>query len=192
MKISRKLLRFSPLLLALALGGGCATKALWDGNAFEDWNEPASNGRISLYEGGKPTDLLVVYDEYSERRDATHTRAYWLDQNEKRLRQRRKPYFVSTEAALHLSAVPVFDQLPEGTNLPPLYALFETNRQSFTLYSVTEPPSSHDLPDYNDGKGKFEKAALTPPAAVADVTILGGFLGYFYLQGMASGYNSSY
>jgi hypothetical protein len=179
-------------MLALALGSGCATKALWEGNAFEDWNEPASDGNLRLYGGGKHADLLVVYDEYSERRDRTHTRAYWLNQNEKRLERRRKPDFVSTNAALRMSAVPVFDQLPEGMNLPPLYALFETNRQSFTLYSDSGPPTSHDLPDYNDGKGKIEKVALTPPAAIADVTILGGFLGYFYLQGIASGYNPSY
>ena len=66
-----KISRFSPLLLALALGSGCATKALWDGNAFEDWNEPAADPNLHLYDGGKHADVLVVYDEYSERSDAT-------------------------------------------------------------------------------------------------------------------------
>ena len=182
---SNALMRFSPLLLALALGSGCATKALWDGNAFEDWNEPASEPNLRLYEGGKQADVLVVYDEYSERSDATHTRAYWMNQNEKRLEQRRMPYFVNTNTALHLSAVPVFGQYPEGTSIPPIYALLETNRQSFTLYSHTEPQTSHDLPTYNDGKGKIEKVVLTPPVVTADLTIIGGFLGYFCLEGFA-------
>ena len=187
-----KISRFSPLILALALGSGCATKARWDSNAFEDWNEPATDPNVHLYDGGKHADVLVVYDEYSERSDATHTRAYWLNQNERRLERRRRPVFISTNAAVRLSSLPVFRHLPEGTNLPPHYALFETNRQSFTLYSETGLQTSHELPTYNDGRGKIEKAVLTPPAVVADITIVGGFLGYFYLAGMASGYNPSY
>lgn len=185
MKISRELLRFSPLLLVLALGNGCVTKALWENGNLEAWKEPATNPNPRFYEGRRQKDLLVVYDEYSERRDATRTRAYWLNENQERILQRRRPDFVSTNAALRMPALPVFDQLPKVTNRPPLYVLLGSDRQSFTVYSATEPLVSCGLPVYNDGKGKIEKAALTPPAVTADLTIVGGFLGYFWLEGFA-------
>jgi len=42
--------------------------------------------------------------------------------------------------------------------------------------------ATHDLPFYNDQKGKVEKFALTPLATAADITIVGGFLGYCWLH----------
>jgi hypothetical protein len=193
MKASRQLARLVFLALPLILGSGCATKALWTNGNLEASNEPADKANLRLFTDTSRSDLLVVYDEYSERSGITHTRAYWLNQNEKRLEKNGAPYFVGTNSIRHLRAVPMFDALPESTNSSAeLWALFTTTEQSFTLYFGHREISSHRLPHYNDRKGKVEKAALTPLAVTADLTIVGGIIGYAYLEGMASGYNSSY
>jgi hypothetical protein len=173
-------------LCLLPLGNGCATKALWQNNNLEAWKEPAGNSNLHLFAAKQSADILVVYDEYSERSDATRTRAYWLNENRKLINDRRSPHFTSTNVSVGCTAVPV---IPTGThqiNLSPPYAVVATNGQSFTLYLDGDTIESHDLPFYNDQKGKVEKFALTPLATAADITILGGFLGYCWLGGAAS------
>jgi hypothetical protein len=77
--------------------------------------------------------------------------------------------------------VPVFLAAANQINLPaPPYAIVETNGQSFTFHLDSGTIGPRDLPVYNDQKGKVEKFALTPLAATADLTIVGGFLGYLY------------
>ena len=195
MKVTRQSLTLLPWLLCLAFGSGCATKALWDNSSMEAWNEPANDANVHLYDGGKRNDMLVVYQEYSERTGKQHTRAYWLNENQRRLDECHMPDFVSTNYALHLLPVPVFNARPERVDFSAgSYALLGANQQSFTLYSEGGQIVSHDLPVYNDGKGKLEKAALTPVTVTADLTIIGGVLGYFYLAELcgADTSNSSY
>lgn len=186
------LARTIPLLACLLLANGCVTKALWQNSNLEGWNEPADNPNVRLFQSKPPGNLLVVYDEYHERSGITVTRAYWLNENEPLIQKRLAPRFVSTNSVFCLTAVPVFLLAPDGANLPPAYAVVETNRQSFTLYADAVKTSSHDLPFYNDGKGKVEKAFFTPPAVTADLTIVGAILGYWYLASQASGYNEPY
>lgn len=165
-----------PLLL-LTLGSGCATNALWSNGNLEAIKEPASNINLRLFDAKRQNDLLVVYDEYSERNDGIHTRAYWLHENETLVNQRRAPHFANTNLMRNLPSVPVFDLTPDKTNsTSAFYAVVETNQQSFTLYSDSGKVGSHALPFYNDGKGKVEKIALTPVAVTADLTIVGGYL----------------
>jgi hypothetical protein len=180
-------------LFLLLLGNGCVTQKLWENDNLESWNEPAPNPRVGLFVDNQKGDMLVVYDELSERHSVTHTRAYWLNENEKLLEQRHAPHFVSTNLASALVPIPV---LLVTTNQiafpPPPYALVETNGRSFTLH-LDRDQNTYDLPNYNDGKGKVEKFALTPLANVADISIVGGVLGYYILQGMAaSGANYSW
>lgn len=187
MKVSRRFLALLALTLSLSLVSGCVTKALWTNDNLEAWNEPANDANLRLFEGGTRSELLVVYDEYSERSGGIRARAYWLDKNERRLEERRMPDFVSTNVALQLSAVPVLERSPERARpAPAFYAILRSNQQSFALYSGNSQISSHDLPEYNDGRGKVEKAALTPLAVTADLTIVGGVLGYFYLANLCN------
>jgi len=72
----RSLTRILFVLLLLASGSGCVTKALWDNGNLEAVKEPAGNVNLRLFAAKRPDDVLVVYDEYSERSDATRTRAY--------------------------------------------------------------------------------------------------------------------
>jgi hypothetical protein len=174
--IVRRQLLTMALLLPL-LTGGCATNALWTRARLDAWNEPADNPRLQLFDASRQKDLLVVYDEYSERHDSTRTRAYFLNQNEKRVEQGRKPHFVSAQLSRELPPVPALQTLPlANTNFSPtVYAVISTNKQSFTIYS-SEQRTNHDMPVYNDGWGRTDRIALTPVAVVADLTIVGGFL----------------
>jgi hypothetical protein len=165
------------VLLLPLLTGGCATNALWNKTQLDAWNEPDDNSRLQLFDASRQKDFLVVYDEYSERHDSTRTRAYFLNQNDKRVEQGRKPHFVSAQLSRELPLVPVLQTLPlANTNfLPTVYAVISTNKQSFTIYS-SEQRTNHDMPVYNDGWGRTDRIALTPVAVVADLTIVGGFL----------------
>ena len=175
------------LLLLPLLSGGCVTRALWTNGYFDDDNEPASEANPRLFEAKPQKDLLVAYEEYSERSGKAHTRAYLLNQNEKRVVQNKRPHFVSTKRVHELPPVMVFHApVGAGTNLPPvLYAIVQANHHSFTLYSGERKIGSHDLPVYNDGVGKYERLAWTPLAVTADLTIIGSIMGYSWLEGMA-------
>jgi hypothetical protein len=159
------------------LTSGCATNALWNKTQLDAWNEPASNANVHLFDASQRKDFLVVYDEYSERHDSIHTRAYFLNQNQGRVAQGQKPHFVSARASRKLSPVPIFQTLPESnTNFSQtICAVISTNGQFFTIYSGKEK-TDYNLPVYNDGQGQIDRIALTPIAVVADATIVGGVL----------------
>lgn len=129
----------------------------------------------------------MVYDEYSERHDSTRTRAYFLNQNEKRVEQGRKPHFVSAQRSRELPPVPIFQALPviDKNFSQMVFATISTNKQAITIYSG-KVDTNYNLPVYNDGWGQIDRIALTPIAVVADITIIGGFIGHWYLEGIAS------
>ena len=178
------------LLLPL-LTGGCATNALWNKTDLDAWNEPAQNADVRLFNARNKKDFLVVYDEYSERNDSIHTRAYFLNQNQKRVEQGQRPHFVSTRRAGKLPPVSLFQTLPESnTNFAQaIFAVISTNKQSFTIYSDKEK-TDYSLAVYNDGRGQISRMALTPVAVTADLTIVGGILGCWFICALAeSGYS---
>jgi len=168
------------------LATGCTTASLWKDNDLDAWNEPAYEPHVHLFSAPSTNDLLVVYNEYHERNEKSLTRAYWLNENQKRIEKRHTPHFVSTNLASSLSPVPVLLSSTNEINLPTPCALLETNGQSFTFYSATGEKTRHDLPIYKDGKGKTEKILLTPLAVTADITIVGGVIafivGYAYVE----------
>jgi hypothetical protein len=176
---------FSPLLLVLA-GSGCMTSALWENDDMEAWKQPADKPNLRLFEGEAQTNLLVLYDEYSERKNNVHPRAYWLKENQTLVDQHVRPHFATVKSKDQVESVPVlYDPLPDGTKLPEgLCAVVATNNQSFTLYRDNQIIGSRSLPIYNDGKGRTEKIALTPLAVTADATIVGpviaGVIVYLY------------
>ena len=179
------------LWLLPLLAGGCATHALWTKTELDAWNQPAVNGTVQLFDAGQQKDLLVVYDEYSERHDAVRSRAYFLNQNDPRVAQGRKPRFTTVPAETNLPPLPVLFMAPLSTNSPEtVYAVLATNRQSFTLYAGGRR-TNHNLPVYNDGRGQTYRIALTPVAVVADLTIVGGVLGCFFIYALAeAGYST--
>src|ERR1035438_8985566 len=166
--VRRQLLTIA-LLLPL-LTSGCATSTLWNKTQLDASNEPANNANLQLFDARKRKDFLVVYDEYSERHDSTHTRAYFLNQNQERVAQGQEPHFVSTRLSRKMPPVPMFQTLPAtDTNFSQMvFAIISTNKQSFTIYSGKEN-TDYNLPVYNDGWGQIDRIALTPIAVTADI-----------------------
>jgi hypothetical protein len=159
--------------------GGCATRALWQDSTLDAWNEPADQADLRLYDAPRRKDVLVVYQEYSERNDSVHRRTYWLERNRKKIEQKQPPDFVGPQSTRGLAPIPVFaaTNAPEAeANWPPLYAVVQTNQHSFIVYSTGQPGQPQRLPVYNDGIGKTKRIALTPLCVVADITIVGGFI----------------
>ena len=179
------------LLLLPLLAGGCVTNALWNKTDLDAWNEPAQNADVHLFDARHKKDFLVVYDEYSERHDSTHTRAYFLNHNQKRVAQGQKPHFVGTPLSHKLPPLPIFQTRPESnTNFwPTIFAVISPDKQSFTIYSGEEK-TDYSLAVYNDGRGQRYRIALTPVAVTVDLTIVGGILGCWFIYGLAeSGYS---
>ncbi|HXR04445.1 MAG TPA: hypothetical protein VN836_07035 [Verrucomicrobiae bacterium] len=189
-------MRRQPLTIALLLTlltGGCATDALWNKTDLDAWNEPAQNPDVHLFDARQKKDFLIVYDEYSERHDSVHPRAYFLNRNQERVAQGQKPHFVSTRCSHKLPPVQTFQTPPESnTNFSQTtYAVMASNKQSFTIFSGAEK-KEYSLAVYNDGRGQKVRIALTPFAVTTDLTILGGVLGCWFLYGLAeSGYSTT-
>ena len=163
------------LLLLPLMTSGC-TGLLWH---YTDWTDrPAINPNLRLFQAERQKDLLVVYDEYSERTRSVCSRAYLLYKNQDRVEQNLRPHFVGVRTAQGLPIVPIFpDSLPPETNsLPPLYALVSTNTESFLVCSYQQTNSLHNLPIYADPAGELERNALSPVAITLDVTLVAGGL----------------
>jgi hypothetical protein len=176
--------RFLPLLLILLFQSGC-TYALWTDGNLDAYKEPAQTPSLHLYESQKKNDFLVVYAEYSERSDSTRTRAYWLNKNDRRVENQHAPAFARKKSIDDLPSVPVFYSMPKTSQLSQkLYAVCDTNLNTFALYSGNHEIGSYDLPVYKDHTGTVEKVALTPVAVTADAGIVGGcagILAWYYL-----------
>ena len=177
----RQILRL--LLLLPVLAGGCVTHKLWSENTMDEWNEPAPNPSLRLFHDEKQADVLVVYDEYSNRHSTTNARAFFLYQNQKPLAQNQRPYFVGTNLASHLPPVPVLSSV---TTAPPgaFYAV-STSGGCFTLFSNRLESGAYRLPSYNDGVGRWERTAWTPLTVTVDLTIVGGVLAIICWDGLA-------
>lgn len=172
--------RFVPLLLILLFESGC-TYALWTDGNLEAYKEPAQNPNLQLFQSQRRNDILVVYREHSERNDAIHTRAYWLNKNQRRVENQHAPVFARKNSARDLSPIPVFYSMPFKEDLnPSFYAVCDTNLDSFTLFSRNGELGSYRFPVYNDHWGVVEKTALTPFAVSADVTMAAGYVGILY------------
>ena len=158
----------------LTLASGCATSQLWDQAQLDCWNEPADNPHLRLFKTADEKNFLVIYDEYSERADSTHTRAYLLNENQRRIQAGNAPYFANANLIHGLAAVPVFSSATHQEAGP--HSLFAVEgHQCFTLYANSKT-NIYDLPVYNDGKGTLERVALTPLTLTADATVIGGVI----------------
>ncbi len=176
---SNAFMRWMLLLLAVAAVPGCATHALWDDSNLGTWHEPSSDSNLRLFRCSQPADLLVLYQESIEPHDTRRIRAYLLHQNECRIERQKQPKFVRFDSVRGLEPVPVYAATNAAAASPklPLYAIFSTNKVWFTLYSSGANVGSYSLPVYRDGRGQMERIALTPLAATADATIVGGAIG---------------
>jgi len=159
---------------------GCATGRLWEEGQFARYHEPANPQKLELFYSAAKKDVLVEFNESREGSDQIRRRAYWVEPNQSRTSNRRKPEFVSVKEASGLTPIPVFtlmgDKQPAGEGL---YAVSSTSGHSFTLYSGEKQLQSFDLPVYQDKSGRTKQVLLTPPAVVADATIVAGVVAVY-------------
>jgi hypothetical protein len=159
----------------------CVTHKLWTESQLDEWNEPAGNPNLRVFRDERQNDLLVIYDEFSDRQETDRARAFFLYKNQSRLQSQSRPHFVNLNTSRSLTPVPLFFSTP--TNPPALYCeVAETNHANFMIYSAGRQIGSYDLPMYNDGWGQAERIAWTPFAVTADLTIVGGYLGCVWIS----------
>ena len=159
---------------------GCATSRLWEEGQFARYHEPAAPQKLELFYSPQKKDVLVEFNEMRDGTDRVQRRAYWVEPNQSRTKDRRKPEFVSVKESAGLTPIPVFGLMdisqPSGETL---YAVTSTTGDSFTLYSGEKQLQSCELPVYRDKSGRTKQVLLTPPAVVADATIVAGVLAVY-------------
>ena len=178
------------LLLLPLLTGGCMTHKLWTASPLDEWNEPASSPNLRLFRAERQDDFLVAYDEFSERRETTRPRMYFLNPNQKLLAQHDRPHFVKVNSADNLVPMPMFSFAPTNST-EKCYAVTATNSASFDIFFGHQKISSNQLPTYKDGFGQWKRVALTPVAVVADLTIVGAVAGCLWMEAGGPGLGGS-
>jgi hypothetical protein len=182
--------RWKMLLLLPLLAGGCVTHKLWTESALDSWNEPAPALGLQLFRDPPHRRVLVVYGEYSERREKIRERAYFVDEDQKPAANPFTPKFVNPKISRNLAPVAVFPELP--TNPPEaFFAVADTNSPGFMLCSGNVKTGPYPLPVYDDGTGRLKRIALTPVAATIDLTIVGGAAGVLWLYAEGPGLGGS-
>jgi hypothetical protein len=81
--------------------------------------EPASDPRLALFANPGGEDVLVLYDESSEKNDRVQRRAYFLEPNAERIAQHKKPRFVDPQAAAAMNPLPQTHTRMWLTNVAP-------------------------------------------------------------------------
>jgi hypothetical protein len=187
-----KILWCAVLAALVMLYAGCATPLVWQDNQFARFHEPADPANLKLYYSTQIRQVLVEYDDIRDSDGATKRRAFWLESNADRLNERRQPHFVPLKKDKGLAAIPF---RPESAGIlavassDDLAAVVSAKGTSFTLYCGNKVVGDYNLPAYRDASGRIKQVLLTPPAVVADVTIVGGVaaaaLAYIWAGGCA-------
>lgn len=185
--MSAKILcNFALLTIQAMLLTGCVTAKVWQPNNFAGFHEPAEPANLQLFYSSQLHDVLVEYDERVGHKGVTRRRAYWVEQNQTKEGKERSPHFVSLKEGEGLSPIPVLESIEKADSSPNIgLVALSTNSFGFQLYGINENQNSgnlvkatmlgdHELPAYYDDSGRRRKIMLTPPAVVADLSIIGG------------------
>ena len=172
----------TPIVLAAALLlNGCVTRAVWQHKAF---HVPAPEPRLQLSVAAHASDVLVEYDSLDERTDKVRRHAYLLSENEDRIARGQKPRLIDSRRYAGRQSIPIYSE--QSVSITPPASLYATtNRQGFTLHSPRAEPTRHSLPVFFDGVTRTRQVLLTPPALVADATIVGSIIGGIVLYSIA-------
>ena len=161
----------------MALGCGCATRALWEEGQFARFREPAIPPNLEVFQRDE-SKVLVVYDEEAEDGSKRMRRAFWADLSVQPPDNPMRPQFVRTESMNQLQPVPMVE-VPSTNDL----CVMTNNVREFTLFNGGQKVWLYHLPVYNDKSGRVKQIALTPLTILADITIVGGVLAYWSLSG---------
>lgn len=170
-----------PIVLVLGccvvLGSGCATRALWEEGQFTRFREPASRSNLEVFQWSD-SKVLVVYDEEADDGTRQKRRAFWADLNVEPPDNPMRPQFVRTESVNNLRRVPMVE-VPTANDL----CVVTNNAREFTLFKDGEKVWLYPLPVYDDKSGRVKQIALTPLTILADITIVGGVIGFYWVGG---------
>ena len=157
---------------------GCATAKLWEADHFSWFGEPAPDARLRLFQSDQNQEVVVEYDELTPGQGAIRRRAYFLQENDARVRALKKPKFLTRPATDGLKSIELLQEPKPGTEpLNYLYAVASTNGHKFSLFGPDNRfGSSYELPTYRTSSGRLIQVLLTPPALIVDATIVGGVL----------------
>jgi hypothetical protein len=183
----RNLLLVALLLVQLPLWTGC-TALLWEKSTFSTYYHPAGPPNLQLYYSEQQNDFLVQYDESRNKEKTFCTRYYWLKPNVKLTEGGHKPVFQDVVAVDGLKLLP---QTPLLLNPPPpglngLYVVCRPDDIRFQVYSGTNHLNSCILPDYDADQKTALKVLLTPPAVIADASLIGAVIGLLIFMNSSS------
>jgi len=173
------------LVVALAVSGCQSTRdvsvtyRLWHRQDGQQFNEPEVDSQIVLYQNVRRGDVLVTYNEGSDRDSTTRRRAFYLNENIHHLQDGTKPHFVRTNQAAGLPLVPsALVGTPTSSLGPGLAVLLATNGPALSFTLVVNGMSAEELrlPAYRTGKGTVSNVMLTPFSVTADATMAALFV----------------
>lgn len=148
------------------------------------------NHSVELYRAVANQDMLVVYDEHSERSGKYTRKAFYLYENKRRMDFQREPKFVPVTLTNGMVPVPIGRPV-NGAADADYWVEFSNEDREFTLFYNGLPQDKYTLPYYDDKESRALREFLTPPAVLLDVayyaTIVGGvvalYCAYVYCQG---------
>ena len=162
--------QFAGLLLISCAGlSGCVTATLWEKQAFDGFNRPASPPNLQVYK--TQDDWLVEYDEANEKNARICRRAYYLNESQTAINAHKPPRFVPT---------------PTTGSFVVANALISTDGQQFIVYDGPVNIGTYDFPVYPAPSGRVKQVLLTPGTVVIDAAIVTAgaavVLGVLWLQ----------
>ena len=165
--------RVAILPLFLLLTGGC-TSDLWRDDRFVYYYQPAVPSHLQLYYSAQRKDILVKYDEFTDRSSKIRSRCFWLEPNASRIGRDQPPHFEPAQTSRNLVAVPVIAS--ESDPIPPcpagLHAVGRSDDYMFALYDENRRMDNYALPRYKGSTQRLKQVLLTPFAVAVDLTII--------------------
>jgi hypothetical protein len=168
------------------------TGHLWQEQTAPVHYAPSTPPNLELYTDFQHGDILVEYDELSDKTGRVKRRAYLLDANEERILAAKKPRFVDVHTADHLAIIPVGTNSAPGadsTNNILIRAELSPDGLQFTLISVGQSIGPHRLPIYTGSADHFDRFMFTPMTVTGDVVVysamVGAVAGVVYVYALA-------
>jgi hypothetical protein len=192
------------LMAVLLMTSGCETGypsltcAVWKSESLRNFHEPADDPRVAVYVSKQPRDLLVAYDEVSERRNHLRRRAFYAEANLARLQAGKRPRYVSVSRTNGLQLLPVgtFSAvagevpgpgMPGGDGVPAGAAAW-ISADGRTCLLVTEAGErlEFELPTYVLPGATALRVALTPLAVVGDTAAAAAVVAFVVAVSLAA------
>jgi hypothetical protein len=164
------------------------TYHVWNGNMSHRWvSAPTPDPQLALFEA--PSDILVQYNSLSDRSGNVKRQAYFLQENQPRILNGKKPRYIDPMLANDMKPIEVAKASAEditGTNTSPtvaiaqpvsdLHAVLMPDHQHFKLIEGTDRVETYQLPIYVETGSKTLQIIATPFAVAGDTVMVAAFI----------------